>query len=190
MNKRGVKIVVSTGRIYASARKNIETLGLDTPIISCNGALIRKDNEYFYKCEIPRQSLEEALQLLVYYNDIYYRMYGDNVYYSKELTRSVQDFVDWNNQQRPEEQVRGKDIWRPLDIAKEEEDIFKMFIVQYEEQKHRYDQLIEQLNQLNGVYCVSSMPKSMDVINEKVNKGHALEQMAKQYQIDLKILWP
>ena len=47
--EKGVKIVISTGRIYSSARQYTRLLGIETPIISSNGALIRKDDENIYK---------------------------------------------------------------------------------------------------------------------------------------------
>lgn len=181
--QKGVKIVISTGRIYSSARQYTRILGVETPIISCNGALIRKDDENLYKCSIPRNALEEAANLLVDYDDIYYRMYGDDSYYSKKENKTVREFMNWNENQKMEEQIKVKIVSNPLEIYHEGEDILKMFIVQDETRQDRYDELIVRLSKIEGVYCVSSMAKSMDVINKNVNKGNALEHLAKRYNI-------
>ena len=181
--EKGVKIVISTGRIYSSARQYTRLLGIETPIISSNGALIRKDDENLYKCSIPRDALEEATNLLMDYDDIYYRMYGDEVYYSKKEGRAVKDFMNWNEGQKPEDQIKIKIISNPLEIFREGEDILKMFLVQEDTHQKRYGELISKLSKIKGVYCVSSMPKSMDVINKNVSKGNALEHLAKRYNI-------
>jgi len=175
----GIKIVVSTGRIVNSARQGIELLGIETPIISCNGALISKENKHIFKRAIPSEAFEKAAQLLVDYEDIYYRMYGENMYYSKEETESLRNFIDWNSKQKPENQVKVKIMNNPIDIVKEKEDILKIFIVQYKEEKNRYDSLVEKLNQVSGIHSVSSMPKSVDVIHKNVNKAYALDQLAR-----------
>lgn len=49
--KNGVKIVVCTGRLFASANYFSETLGVNDPVIAANGAYIRKreNDEVIYK---------------------------------------------------------------------------------------------------------------------------------------------
>ncbi len=43
--ERGVKVAVTTGRLFASAKYYAGLLGVKTPIISCNGAFIREKDE-------------------------------------------------------------------------------------------------------------------------------------------------
>ncbi len=43
--ERGVKVAVTTGRLFTSAKYYAGLLGVKTPIISCNGAFIREKDE-------------------------------------------------------------------------------------------------------------------------------------------------
>ena len=53
--KKGVKIVPASGRIYNSAREHFDFLDINTPLIACNGAIIKetKTNKLIYKNSIP-----------------------------------------------------------------------------------------------------------------------------------------
>ncbi|MPW25706.1 Cof-type HAD-IIB family hydrolase [Alkalibaculum sp. M08DMB] len=182
--KKGVKIVLSTGRIYTSARYYTRLMGIETPIITCNGALIKEENRLIYKCPIPQYSLKNALSKLLEYNDVYYQLYSEQTYYAKEESETVRQYRKWNEDQNIDDRVSIKIMNNPMDMIDEPDELLKMFLLQTGVLKERFDQLVSEMNQINGIYCVSSLQNSVDVINRDVNKGNALKYLADQYSIN------
>ncbi|MDD3839883.1 MAG: Cof-type HAD-IIB family hydrolase [Clostridia bacterium] len=83
--KKGVKVIITTGRMYKAALPFHKELDLDTPIVSFQGALIKNpctEEILFYKpldIEQARQVLEFGEQL-----DIHMQIYHDDGYYVKD----------------------------------------------------------------------------------------------------------
>lgn len=181
-SNKGIKVVLSTGRIYASARYYTRLMGIETPIITCNGALIKEENRVMYTCPFPRESMLHALSKLEEYNDIYYQMYTEKTYYAKEENEMVNQYFNWNENQKEEDRITIKIMDNPMKMLDEPEDLLKMFILKGRDED-RFNQFIREMNSVQGVYCVSSMTDSVDVINTDVNKGNALSYLAKEYGI-------
>lgn len=183
--QRGVKIIISTGRIYQSAKYYSRLLGIDSVVISCNGAFIKeyKKDSMIFKCSIPNESLVQIANVLNEYNDVHYRMYSERTYYAKEYNQKVYDYMDWNGRQIKEDQVDIRIVENPMDIAVSIDEIFKLFIGQQGISRDRFDSLVSRLNTIDDVYCVSSIPESVDVINKRVSKGNALEFISGYYDI-------
>lgn len=76
----GVKVVLATGRMYSATTFITEELGLDTPVLTYSGGLVRSSNEVFYEKMIPdniaRKVIKELknfdIQLNLYLNDELY----------------------------------------------------------------------------------------------------------------------
>ncbi|MFZ7133609.1 MAG: Cof-type HAD-IIB family hydrolase [Eubacteriales bacterium] len=183
--QKGVKVVISTGRIYSSARYYSRLLGVDTAIISCNGAFIKEheNSEIIYKCSISGDALEEIVQVLQEYNDIYYNMYSEKTYYAKEYSDVVRKYLQWNESQPVENKINIEIMEDPKEIIARGEELFKIYLSQEHVPQGRFNELIKCINYIHGVYCVSSMALSVDVINTKVNKGNALRVLSERYNI-------
>lgn len=62
----GVRVVLATGRRYSRALPIVESLGLDVPLISGSGALIKHpaDHATLYCADLPREVLLRVLEIL------------------------------------------------------------------------------------------------------------------------------
>lgn len=114
--EKGIKIVLTTGRSYPSAKPYIDFLGLNDPIITYNGALIQKKKKILKKFTMDNRIVHELLIFLkgldfspiVYPDDNlkYYETLGN---FSKEFYNLSKGFenklikvqniseVNWNN---------------------------------------------------------------------------------------------
>ena len=76
--EKGIKVVLVTGRMNAAASLIAEDLGLDTPVVSYQGGLIKHHNETLYeRCLTPEQT-EKILDWAVAEN-IHINLYNDDI---------------------------------------------------------------------------------------------------------------
>lgn len=92
--KLGIKVVLATGRMFMGADPVRESLGLDTPVICYQGAMVRQGNDILYQNavdnslarEIIRISREYGFHLNLYNNDTLI-VEDDNKQYMKDYTQ-------------------------------------------------------------------------------------------------------
>jgi 5-amino-6-(5-phospho-D-ribitylamino)uracil phosphatase len=62
----GIHVVLATGRRYSHALPLLETLGIDVPVVTASGALVKNpaDHRTLYQAQFDRASLLEALALM------------------------------------------------------------------------------------------------------------------------------
>ena len=81
VSERGVKVVIATGRMFPSALPYVKRLGLDTPVICYQGAVVRDTvDDYALRYENPvplplaqeivAHCQEQGLHINVYINDV------------------------------------------------------------------------------------------------------------------------
>lgn len=70
---KGIEIVVTTGRLYNNAAYFSKLLGVDSPVIAANGAIVidQKNNEVIYECGIPKDECIKILKILIKYNSFF-----------------------------------------------------------------------------------------------------------------------
>ncbi|MGV2643844.1 HAD-IIB family hydrolase, partial [Clostridium perfringens] len=89
IHDKGVEVVVTTGRIYNNAEYYSNLLGVESPVIAANGAIVREKytNKVIY--ENPIQT-EECIKLvdMLYKMKMYFHFYTlDSIYCSNNLTQ-------------------------------------------------------------------------------------------------------
>lgn len=89
--KKGVNVVLASGRIHSSALRFADKLNLDAPIISCNGAMVRtsRSNEIWLDESIPGDLCTPIMDYCEEHN-LQLNYYRDDVVYSKEYTTWLQ----------------------------------------------------------------------------------------------------
>lgn len=87
---RGVKFVLATARPYCSARPFAQSLGLDTPIICYNGALVRDVSNGTTLAEKPLSSaLASEMARYCQKRGLYMKVYGDDIFYVERPTEET-----------------------------------------------------------------------------------------------------
>jgi Cof subfamily protein (haloacid dehalogenase superfamily) len=80
----GIIVVLASGRMLPSAMPIYESLGLDTPLICCNGAYVcQPGGDVIFRCPIDRETSDKVVQ---YARDkgIYIQYYVGNDYFYEE----------------------------------------------------------------------------------------------------------
>ena len=78
----GVEIVVTTGRLYNNAAYFSQLLGVDSPVIAANGAIVidQKTNDIIYESAIPEAECMRVLKILNKYKVPFHFHTTDTIY--------------------------------------------------------------------------------------------------------------
>jgi len=190
--EKGVHMVVATGRIYTSARVYAKLLGVNTPIIASNGAIIREaafndpeDTEKtIFRDILNKGALGEMIRLTHKYGLVGHFFTEDTIY-SEQLMNVSLRYTEWNKYLGEEDQVKIR-IVDDLEEALLQQDtgILKCVIVDSDSEK-----LIGLRNEIDATGLVSvsqSMKDNLEVMNKGVTKGNAVRILAEMYGIDRK----
>ncbi len=175
--KRGVTVAIATGRMYKAALPIATELGVDAPIITYNGALIKSaSGKVFYENYIGEELALEAIEI-ARKNNWHLQIYSDDeLYYPKEneLTKtyeSVQSIkgnaVGWDGMK-----AHTSKITKILTIS----DVM-------EESERRRKILEETFN--NRLTVTSSTSIFAELTNLGVSKASGLRELAKILNISI-----
>lgn len=63
LSKKGIKVVLATGRMFNGADGVRRELGLNTPVVCYQGAMVRSGNNILYQCSVPIQIAKEIIKI-------------------------------------------------------------------------------------------------------------------------------
>lgn len=181
----GVKIAISTGRMFASARIFGRMIGVDAPIIASNGAYIREkdSDEVIYAQILGEENIREIIKIGHKYG-LNCGAYTWNSLFTEKLVHTSLNYKKWNENLPDDEKVKitivDKSGWDDV-IEEYKDSILKMVMT------HEDIELVKafrkDLSSLN-VELTSSDPVNVEVTSKGVSKGKAVEVLAKHYNID------
>jgi Cof subfamily protein (haloacid dehalogenase superfamily) len=95
-DKKGVQVVITTGRSYNSAHRYIHALGMAHPTITYNGAVITKETEVMKRVALNNRIIGDLIKLLkdMSYPPIIYL--PDNKKYYETFGRYSEDFLSFS----------------------------------------------------------------------------------------------
>jgi len=180
--EKGVHMVVATGRIYTSARIYAKLLGLDTPIIASNGALIKDASKTIFRGILSQDTVREMLRLCHKYG-IYCHFFTENTIYSEKLINVSLRYTEWNKYMGEEDQVKirivddGEEI---IEAAKSE--VLKAVV--FDDDDEKIQKLRDGIMETGIVSVSQSMKHNLEVMNKGVTKGNAVRILAQLYGIN------
>lgn len=96
LKANGVKVVLVTGRMHCAALGIAKELGIDTPIVSYQGGMIKE----FSKCDdvLFRNDMdsEKAVEIIdwAHENNVHINLYMDDVLYVEEDSETIRKYTD------------------------------------------------------------------------------------------------
>jgi len=180
VSEQGIDFMLATGRLFGGARQYSKELNLNTPILACNGALIKEAaGKLLYGRPIQDEALAKVFRLLTEKN-YYFHCYGEENFYTKNLGNSLAGFYAFNAE-RPEEErfpmieidpmeLIGKDtIYKVLTNCKGED-----------ARKALYSELIA----IEGISVTVSWNDTFDICADQVSKASAIHRYAAEKGIE------
>ena len=90
---RGIKVVLVTGRMNAAAELIAQDLGLDTPVISYQGGLVKYNGETLYKRCLTKEQAQRVIDWAKSEN-IHLNLYNDDILYSESKCPEIERYCN------------------------------------------------------------------------------------------------
>lgn len=180
-NKKGVKIVLSTGRILKSAMNYSKDLELVDPIISCNGAVIADEKQnIIYKKFINMNIANRIMELGKKYGT-YYHFYSDTSLYSNVYIKDIIKF--YNDPSIKDEKRRIEmNIFKDFnELVERDIGVCKFLFMDDDGDKLRA--LRREMELLDGINICSSWGDNIEIMDFEVSKGYGLDFISKKLDI-------
>ena len=170
--EKGIKVVVVTGRMNAAASLIAKDLGLDTPVVSYQGGLIKHNEETLYE----RCLTESQAQKIIEWADsenIHLNLYNDDILYSEKKCYEVERYC---NNLHTEYKISAFS-----DIKKDK--VNKLLAIDYNNPE-KIDRLEKELQGIfPDLYIVKSTPYFLEFSNKEASKYCAVKFLQKYWGI-------
>lgn len=182
--EQGVKVGIATGRIYPSARYYGNLLGLSTPIIACNGAIVKDEEkgEIIFSDAMQKDDVIKIINICKKH-DIYFHFYDHDRFYIEREKYNSFDFQDWTFKESMEDQVGITQLEDAISyVEKNNIDVLKITIL--DEDMNKLENIKKQISQISTIEIAKSWYNNMEIMNKEVSKGKGIEALAKKLGIE------
>lgn len=181
LKAKDIPFVIATGRIYPSAAEFSKSLNLKTPIIACNGAVVKDPIEDKILFHYPVHT-ELMLQLIEICkrHDIYFHIYTIDTVYAERNERLMKKYNEWKAKD-PEKSLVQTAIVKDMAEVVKTNVAYKLGL--YVDEAGAEEALAEMMK-LPGVTSCFSLDTLVDVFSEEASKGNAVRDLGKLYGID------
>ena len=183
LRERGIFFAIATGRSDLLTRRYISELDITTPIITCNGGIIKDmhKDEIIHKQLLP---LPKALEVIEYCKTQQwdYLVYTPEIIYYTEKSIRIEFIREYNRNVTEDLRVPIQPIGELL--KKEKEQILKI-LIRNEDESAVLQKLGDNLNKDHRFAMVSSGTGLIDIMTTGVSKGNATRVLAKYLGVDL-----
>ncbi|MDI6617842.1 MAG: Cof-type HAD-IIB family hydrolase [Clostridiales bacterium] len=179
----GIKVVISTGRIFTSAKSYGDLIGVRIPIIASNGAYIReKDRDEVIYAKLLKQEVARKIVTLCHKFRMYCHLFTWDSLYSEKLIYSALYYSKWNKN-LPEGEKVNINIIDPSDwnkVIMTNKNLLKAVVT--DEDREKVASLRKEVSKLD-VEVTSSSKNNIEIMDKGVSKGKAVEYLGKYYNI-------
>lgn len=182
----GIQVAIATGRIFTSARFYAKLLGIETPIIACNGAIVRDDgnNEVLDINPIAKEGALKIIEIFKRHN-VYFHVYDEEKIYVEELGFSSAIYNDWNEDQSEENKIHIEKLEDAISYFKTK-DIQILKIMAVDDNKEKMADIKRELEKINNITVDKSWHNNLEVMGKGVSKGKGIEKLREIYKVDSK----
>lgn len=188
--EQGVHVVVATGRIYTSARVYARLLGINTPIIASNGAIIREaafespihTEKTIYRNLLSVEAAAEMIRLSHKYG-LFCHLFTEDTIYAEKLINVSLRYTEWNKYLGEEDKVKiviDDELEKKVSEGKLE--VLKAVVVDQDSKK--IHSIREDIVNTGIVTVSQSLKDNLEVMDKDVSKGNAVRMLAKTLGIE------
>lgn len=169
--EQGVQFILASGRPYESLIAYAEDLGMDLPVISANGALVKSaiSNDVYFTSNVPSNLVKEILHAVE----------GTSFAVSLYLEDGILTFDD--NMMELHKNLEGIKA-RKIESFTDDLPVLKILLSDHPDKVTDMFTRFE-LKYENDLYITSSEPYFLEIMNNDASKGLALSQLMKKMEI-------
>lgn len=183
--KKGIYIVLATGRILKSALNHSIELNINKPIISSNGAVIADENKNIIYERPMKSKAVEAISNIGTSENIYYHFYGKDVFYSNVYIEEVLSFYNTEKSRKEGNDIK-LNIFKDISevINDRNASVYKFLFL--DEDRKKLDRLKYQLEGIDDISICTSWGNNLEVMDKEVSKGNSLKYLCDSLNISSK----
>ncbi|URZ03592.1 Cof-type HAD-IIB family hydrolase [Clostridium felsineum] len=180
---KGIDIVITTGRIYSNAAFYSELIGVKSPVIASNGAIIRgKNDKIIYEKAI-------SVDILLRITEICNKLQGRLAFHTKDsaicgskIAYLVMCFVFFKSVMKGDSKIKYINNYnRYLESFGKDDKIIKCEIVDISANK--IAALKEELKKIDDIELVCSSRYNIEITAKSASKGNAIKILSQQYGV-------
>lgn len=177
LKNKGVKFVIATGRLDTMIKAYLKQIENDSPVICCNGALIRNSlkNEFYYANDIDNENCLKVSEICNKYG-VPFLLYCEETVYSNSVNFKIKSLYDYNSKVSDEDKVKIRITSDIFNEVNGKERIFKMLVII--DDNKLFEQVKNEINNIEGLVAYKSDVNFLDVMHSGVDKGDALNKLA------------
>lgn len=164
---KGIKFYIATGRHHLDAVAFKNMLGLDSFLISSNGAKVHdKDNKEIFSVSIPKDTTAELINITSS-TTAHKSIYADDIWYVEKPLDIAEDFHKesaFTYTVKPFEKLKDQNITKIFFISEDEEELSIL-----------HSKIDKKLK--DKVAITLSLSSCLEVMNLGVSKGNAIKNM-------------
>lgn len=183
LERHGAKFTLATGRIYPAAKLYSDDLGITSPMICCNGAVIIDpiNDQILYERTISPEIGSAVIDICEKYG-VYYHVYDKDTIYSNRMERVIEYFNEFSKA-LPEKYKIKTQIVDDVRALFAKTSIYK--IGTFYDNTDLALQMRKELEAIPGVTGFKSLETMYDVLAEDTNKGTALKYLCEILGVDI-----
>jgi len=178
---KDIPFVIATGRIYPSAAEFSKELGLETPIIACNGAVIKDPikDEIIHHYPVKTNQMLTLIDICKKY-DIYFHIYTIDTVYAERNERLMLKYNEWKKND-PKRSLVKTAVVNDIKPIIESNIVYKLGIyVDEEGAKEAHEEMVK----VPGITSCFSLTTLVDIFNEDASKGIAVKALGDMYGLE------
>ncbi|MDR7870596.1 MAG: Cof-type HAD-IIB family hydrolase [Tissierellaceae bacterium] len=180
-SKKGVYVVLATGRILKSAINHSIKLNLNKPIISCNGAImIDEDKNIIFDKPMKSKSVKEVIEIGQSEN-IYFHFYDDNSFYSNVYVEEVLNFYNTEESKKSGNEIKVNIFDNAEEILNKGINVYKFLFL--DDDRDKLNRLKSRLKYIEDINICTSWGNNLEVMDSYVSKGNSLEYLCSHLNI-------
>lgn len=173
LTRNGVKVVLVTGRMHAATSYVAEELGLETPIVSYQGGLIKHENEILYEKNLDPNRAREIINW-AQKNDVHLNVYMNDQLYVEKDDKIIRRYTG--------ERSAGFIVKSFSELKLER--INKMLAIDFEDELKvtRWKEYLEA--EYDDINVVKSMPYFCEICHLQAKKSDAVNFLKSYYGLE------
>ena len=175
LQKKGIKVVLVTGRMHCAAVKIVQELGITTPVVSYQGGMVKEIEsceKVLYQSDVNPQTAKKIIEW-ARENNAHINLYMDDVLYVEEDNEIIQKYT----------QARFIDYKVCSFDDLEIKNVNKILGIDYQDAQ-RVTGWVDELKQKHpNLYIVKSTPYFCEIAENTATKGCAVKFLQEMWDI-------
>jgi len=170
VRQKGVEVTLATGRLFASARVFADELGLNLPLVTYQGALVKVSGtgEVLYRRNVPADLAQQVVKLAKD-RGCTINFYLDDCVYVETMTPEAEEYArKYNAVVREAGDLSRFSRFEPI----------KLLVIDYDE--YMIDAFWRECREIFGdsLYVTKSMPEYLEFLHPEASKAKGIDAVA------------